>query len=381
MKKTNAHKTLVTWHANDIARDARVLLRVDVNVPIAHGRVAPYGMHRLRTLVPDVTRLLNRGARIVLIAHRGDPGGRVDPDLSLAPVARALTKVLETPVRFVPHGPGEDAQRVIDRMAPGTIVMLENLRFFPGEEKNSVAFAKALAACGDVFVNNAFGVCHRKHASMVAITKYLPSFAGSLVVQEVTMLSARESHPFVVLLGGAKIQTKIPLIHQLASRADAILFGGGAALTMLYANDHALPVKAPLFTKNKDVAAARSLMQKYASILHMPSDVVVHRGQAIDIGPATIDAYAAILSKARTIFWNGPMGVIESEHGFDGTLALARTIANSRKATTIVGGGETVAFLDEFHLTDCFTHVSTGGGAMLAFLAGDAMPGLDALLS
>lgn len=381
MAKMKLHKTknIPSWTARDIPRDSRVLVRIDANVPMTDGRVSLHGRHRLKSILPEIHRLQARGARIVLIAHLGDPKGKTVKSLSLAPVARALARAIDYPVRFIPHTVGDDAARVIDRMAPGSIVMLENLRFDKGEEKNSADFAKRLAALGDVYVNNAFSVCHRKHASIVAITSYLPSFAGELVVREVRALSMTPKHPFVLILGGMKIATKIPLMKHLGSHADAILIGGATALTMLKADIGSLPVDVPEFTGVKDVASAKAIAKKFGTKIHLPCDLVVTKNMVPDVGPSTVEAFCGAIARAKYIVWNGPMGIPRREDGFVGTLAIAKAIAKNTKATSIVGGGETVECLEEFDLTDSFTHVSTGGGAMLAFLGGEAMPGLEVL--
>ncbi len=372
-------RSIRSWTARDIPRDARVLLRIDANVPMVDGRVSVHGKHRLKAVLPEIERLKARGARIILLAHLGDPKGRFVKSLSLAPVARALSRVLNHPVRFIPHMPGNDAARVIDRMAPGAIVMLENLRFDEGEEKNSAAFAKRLAQLGDVYVNNAFSVCHRKHASIVALASCLPSFAGELVVREVQELSAIPRHPFVLILGGMKIATKIPLLNRLGAKADAIMVGGATALTMLKADLGTLPVDVPEFTTAKDIASAKRIAKKFGGKIFLPCDLVVAKNVVPDIGPATVASFCDVIAKAKYIVWNGPMGITQHRDGFAGTLALAKAIAKNTRATSIVGGGETIECLEEFSLMNAFTHVSTGGGAMLAFFGGEPMPGLEAL--
>jgi 3-phosphoglycerate kinase len=375
---TSKHK-LKTWAARDIHHDDRVILRIDANVPMGNGRVSRHGLHRLRSNIDEIHRLRSRGARIVLVAHLGDPNGRALKALSLAPVARALSRVLEHNVRFIPHLPGEEAERVIDRMAPGGMVMLENLRFDAGETENSPAFAKRLASCGDVFVNNAFGVCHRKHASIVGVTKYLPSFAGELVAREVKALSTVPKKPFVLILGGIKISTKIPLIENFGKKADAILVGGGSALTMLAASMGKSLPQAAMFTKAADVAEAKNVAKKYGEKIYLPCDLLVTKNAIPDIGPETVRCFIRAIERAKTIVWNGPLGNTARKDGFAGTLAIARAIAKNSSAISIIGGGETVECLEEFDLTDRFTHVSTGGGAMLAFLSGETLPGLEVL--
>jgi len=341
------------------------------------GRISSHGLHRLRANVAEIERLRIRGARIVLIAHLGEPNGKKMKALSLAPIARAFTRILKTTVRFVPHLPGEDAIRVIERMAPGAIVLLENLRFSAGEATNDSAFAKQIAMCGDVFVNNAFGVCHRKHASIVAVTKYLPSFAGELVVREVHALSILPKKPFVLVIGGGKIGTKIPLIERFGKKADEILIGGGASLTMLAASMGKLLVQAPRFTQPTDVKEARHIAEKFGKKIYLPCDLVLSTNAIPDIGPETVKCFVRAIKMAKMIIWNGPLGITERKDGFSGTLAIARAIAKNTKAISIVGGGETVECLEEFGLTNSFTHVSTGGGAMLAYLGGEALPGLE----
>ncbi len=378
-KRGTSTDKLKTWATADIHHDDRVILRIDANVPMMNGRVSLYGRHRLHANIAEIERLQSRGARIVIVAHLGDPKGRSLKALSLAPVARALGRVLKHSVRFVPHLPGDEAERVIDRMAPGGIIMLENLRFDAGETENDSAFAKRLASCGDVFVNNAFGVCHRKHASMVGVTKYLPSFAGELVVREVKALSTVPKKPFVLILGGIKISTKIPLIEKFGTKADAILIGGGSALTMLAASMGKTLPQAAIFTKAADVAEAKAVAKKYGKKIFLPCDLLVTKNAVPDIGPETVRCFIRAIEKAKTIVWNGPLGNTERKDGFVGTLAIARAIAKNSSAISIIGGGETVECLEEFDLTDRFTHVSTGGGAMLAFLSGEALPGLEVL--
>jgi 3-phosphoglycerate kinase len=372
---------LQSWTAKDVANDDRVILRIDANVPMKQGRVSVHGKHRLRANLPEIERLQKRGARIVIVAHLGQPNGKKVVALSLAPVARALSRVLESSVRFVPHLPGPEAEKVIDRMAPGSIIMLENLRFDGGETENDAVFAKKIASCGDVYVNNAFSVCHRKHASIVGVTKYLPSFAGELVTREVKALSTTPKKPFVLIVGGAKIGTKIPLIERFGAKVDSILIGGGAALTMIAASMGGLMISAPLFTKAADVTEAKAVAKKFGKKMYLPCDLLVSTNSIPDIGPETIEHYKDAIAKAKFIVWNGPLGITERKDGFQGTLAIARAIAKNTKAISIVGGGETVECLEEFGLTDSFTHVSTGGGAMLAFLGGEMLPGLEVLYS
>lgn len=380
MAKTKQQKQIKSWALRDIPKDSRVLLRIDANVPILDGRVTVNGRHRLRVTLGEIDRLRARGARIVLVAHLGDPKGKNVAALSLAPVCRALAHAIKHPIRFIASGVGEEAAKVINRMAPGAIVMLENLRFHKGEEKNDLKFAKDIAELGDIYVNNAFSVCHRKHASIVAIAKFLPIFAGELVVREVAALSAAQKHPSILILGGMKIATKIPLIKKLGPQTDAILLGGATSLTMLKASIGSLPVRSLEFTKTKDVASAKTIAKKFGKKIFLPCDLVASKDFVSDIGPATVELFCSQIAKAKYIVWNGPMGITNRRDGFMGTLAIAQAIAKNKSAISIVGGGETVECLEEFDLTEKFTHVSTGGGAMLAFLGGDRMPGLEVLI-
>lgn len=381
------------WKASDFD-GKRVLVRVDLNVPLLRGRVGEDW--RLRAALPTIRFLADRGARVLLLAHLGRPGGKRVPALSLRPVARRLSTLLGKTVTFVPDVTGPRAEKAVLRAKPGDVLLLENLRFFSGEEKNGSAFTRALAKLGDHFVQDGFAVCHRVDASLVGLPKFLPSAAGLLLAEEIRVLSHLLTHPkkpFVVLLGGAKIETKIGVIPALAKKAQTVAVGGMLVIPFLKALGHrvgASPVRAA------DVRAAKRLLALRALLL--PSDVVVARsvsakpvvrrineveaGEFIfDIGPATIRAYAKRIRAAQTIVWNGPMGYGEVPAFSHGTNALA-WIAASRsrgKAYGVVGGGETVQIVRKRQLGDWFDWVSTGGGAMLAFLEGKSLPGIAAL--
>jgi 3-phosphoglycerate kinase len=258
--------------------------------------------------------------------------------------------------------------------------MTENLRFEPVEEKNSVAFAKSLARLADVYVNNAFGVCHRKHASVDAVTRELPSFAGELVVREVKILEKKHAHPYVVVLGGAKIATKLPLIDHLAKSADTILVGGALCLPLLYALDRHLPKKIIDQLKDEDIQAAKNILYKYEDKIVLPDDLQLDASsRVIDIGPKSAKLFAKQIASATSVLWNGPMGIIEQKNAQAGTRAIAKAIGISKPASAIVGGGDTIAFLESAKLLLGFTHISTGGGAMLALLSGEKLPGLEVL--
>ncbi|MFZ2681495.1 MAG: phosphoglycerate kinase [Patescibacteria group bacterium] len=363
------------WTAADIGKGTRVLVRLDVNVPVKRGQVQDGGAFgRIAQALPEIEALRKRGARIILAAHLGDPGGKVVKSLSLGPVAKVLATKLKRVVPLV------TAWEDLPELRPGGLCLLENLRFDPGEEKNDDAFAWKLAKLADVYVNNAFGVCHRRHASVHAVTRHLPSFAGELVRREVEELSAKPVKPFVLVMGGAKIATKINVLRELGPKADKILLGGGLAVTFLAAADVALPAYPADLMQPADVAVARKLLRQFGRKLVMPVDLVAKPKSHLitDIGPETIQAFLEHLAPARTIIWNGPLGIIERPDGQAGTLAVTAGMLNG-DARTITGGGETVTFLDDHKLIKGFTHVSTGGGAMLAFLAGEALPGLVAI--
>lgn len=380
-KTRKANNGLRVWQSRDIPKGTRVLLRIDANVPLVDGGVAEGGMLRIRAAIPEILRLQKRGARIVIATHLGRPMGRHVSALSTSVIANALARELKFPVRWIAHVAGDRVQAAIERLKPGGIAMLENLRFEAGETKNDATFARSLAQLADVFVNNAFGVCHEKHASVHAITKYLPSFAGELLIREIDALSHKPEHPFVLVLGGAKVATKIPLLHKLGKHADAIIIGGGAALTFIAASGGSFGVKAPEFTKADDIAEAKLVMRYLGAKLILPADLVAskRRGMIVDIGPASIRAATDIIGRAKTIVWNGPMGIIEEADGYTGTLGVAWAIASNTSAFSLVGGGETTEFLESWGIANRFSHVSTGGGAMLAFLGGEPMPGLKVL--
>ncbi|MCR4312113.1 MAG: phosphoglycerate kinase [Candidatus Uhrbacteria bacterium] len=375
------NKTLRTWSAKDIRKGTRVFLRVDANVPLVNGEIAPYGMLRIRAALPEIERLLRRGARVVLATHLGRPDGRRVPALSTSVIADAFAHELKRPVRWIAQTTGRRAEAAIAKLKPGSVAMIENLRFEKGEKTNDRTFAKLLARLADVYVNNAFGVSHERHASVHAITKLLPSFAGELLSREVEALNLQPEHPFVIVIGGAKVSSKIPMLHRLGRQADAIIIGGGVALTCIVAAKGSFGVDAPRFTEESDIAEAKMLMRYLGDKLVLPRDLIAsrHREAVVDIGTRTLRHASHIIEAAKTIIWNGPMGITEEPDGCFGTLGIAWAIASNKKARTIVGGGETVEFIESVGLVDRYSHVSTGGGAMLACLGGEPMPGLEPL--
>lgn len=378
-------------------RGKRVLVRADLNVPIENGVITDDT--RIRESLPTIEYLLGQDARVIVCSHLGRPKGP-DPALSLAPVAGRMANLLGREVLFAEDCVGPVAEAAVEAMGRH-VLLLENLRFHPGEEKNDPEFARQLASLADVFVNDAFGAAHRAHASTEGVTHYLPAVAGLLMEKEVRYLGALVAsppRPFAAVVGGAKVSSKLPAIQHLLPKVDLLLVGGGMANTFLKARG--VDVGASL-VEDDLLDAARELMRTAESRgveLHLPADVVaasrfaadaetatvpvdsVPRGYLIlDIGPETVRRYAEALRRAKAVVWNGPMGVFEMEPFAAGSFELARAIANL-DAVTVVGGGETAAVVAATGLQDRFTHVSTGGGASLEMLEGKTLPGVAALL-
>lgn len=379
----------------------RVLVRVDYNVPIdkTTGEVADDT--RIRATVPTIQYLIERGAKVILLSHLGRPDGKVVESLRLDPVARRLSAILGRPVRKLDDCVGPDVEETVRAMQPGEVVLLENVRFHPEEEANDPAFCRDLATLANVFVNDAFGTAHRAHASTVGVADYLPAVAGFLMEKELKFLGEALDHParpFVAVLGGAKVGSKIGVLRALIAKADRILVGGGMANTFFLADGMAIGASLAEPEK-RDVA--RQLVQEAQAAgveLLLPSDVViadrldesattrvvlVREGvpdgwRIVDIGPATIARYRAALHDAKTVLWNGPMGIFEIPAFAEGTRAIAAALAEL-DAVTIVGGGESVAAVEQLGFADRITHLSTGGGATLEFLEGRELPGVACL--
>ncbi|MDQ2941849.1 MAG: phosphoglycerate kinase [Chloroflexota bacterium] len=380
----------------------RVFLRADLNVPLDDGRITDDT--RVRASVPTIVYLLERGASVVLASHLGRPKGKVNDALRLKPVADRLSQLLGRPVRLTGDALGAGVQLAVDKLQPGDLLMLENLRFHAEEEANDPGFAKALAGFADLYVDDAFGSAHRAHASTEGITHYLPAVAGLLLEREVDALSRllkRPAKPFHTLIGGAKIAGKLEVLEALLNRCQAIMVGGGMANTFLAARGHAMG-KSLVETDQLDnaeriMAEARRKRVRFmlptdaviapqihyrAKIETVSIDAIPKDQMVVDIGPETVAAFTEHLAKARTIFWNGPMGVFEIASFADGTTAIARYIAERTGAgvVTIVGGGDSVAAVEQLGVADRMTHVSTGGGASLEFVEGKSLPGVEALL-
>jgi phosphoglycerate kinase len=380
----------------------RVFIRVDFNVPLERGIVGDDT--RIRETLPTLRLAIERGARLVVASHLGRPKGKVDPKYSLAPVAARLRELLGKPVGFAPDCVGPETEAKTKSLRDGDVLLLENVRFHPEEEANDPEFSRQLASlCDQMFVCDAFGSAHRAHASVAGITRFVrQSAAGLLMEKELAYLGkaiSNPDHPFVAVLGGAKVSDKMEVIHNLMKLADAMLIGGAMAYTFL--KSQGLPVGKSLVENDKlDLArnlladaksrnfklllpvdhvlaeSPNSTQTKIADIAQTPENLM-----GLDVGPKTVEEFSREISKARTIVWNGPLGMFEKPAFSQGTLGIARAVAAATKAgaTSIVGGGDSVAAVEEAGVASQISHISTGGGASLEFLAGEKLPGVEAL--
>lgn len=380
----------------------RILARVDYNVPL-NDRQEITDDTRIRETLPTLQFLLEKGAAIILCAHLGRPKGKPNPVYSLKPVAQRLGELLKRPVQMAPDCVGAAVQKMAEALKPGDVLLLENLRFHPEEENNSEDFAKSLAALAEGFVQDAFGAVHRAHASTAGVPKYLPSAAGFLLAKEIFYLGKaleNPEHPFVAILGGSKVSDKIEVIDSLLGKVNALIIGGAMAYTFLKAQGIEIGNSR---VENDKLDVAKSLLQKAKSRgveIVLPADhVIVEKVDAqasskttsgpaipagwigVDIGPASVKTIAPVLKKARTVVWNGPMGIFEMPAFAKGTFAVAQALAEAtaQGATTIIGGGDSVAAVHQAHLAEKMSHISTGGGASLEFLEGKTLPGIAAL--
>ena len=373
----------------------KVLVRVDFNVPIKDGVVGDDT--RIRGALPTIQYLLDKGAAVILCSHLGRPKGEVNPKYSLEPVAEYLKGLVSNPVYFADDCIGESAKKAAAELKPGEILVLENTRFHKGEEKNDLELAKGLAELADLYVNDAFGTAHRAHSSTEGVTHFKPGVAGFLLEKEIQYLSSAvedPKRPFVAILGGAKISDKIGVIKNLLNKADKVLIGGGMANTFFAAQGYDM---ADSLVQEEALDTAKEILASGSEKLVLPVDMVIANAfdndaekkcvdtgdvpagwRVLDIGPKTVELYSKLVSDAATVVWNGPMGVFEMPEFAKGTFAVAKAVADS-DAISIIGGGDSVAAIQQSGLADKVTHISTGGGASLEMLEGIVLPGVAAL--
>ncbi len=375
----------------------RVLVRVDFNVPLQEGLVTDD--RRIRAVLPTIEYLIEHNAAVILMSHLGRPKNQVVDELKMNPVADRLAELLDRPVKKLDDCVGPDVEETVKAMQPGEVILLENTRFHAGETKNDPDFAAQLAALGEIYVNDAFGSSHRAHASTAGVTDTLrPAVAGFLLAKELDYLGkalANPTPPFLAILGGAKISDKIGVIQNLLPRLEALLIGGGMANTFLAAQGLSMGKS---LVEDEAIETAKELLDQAGDKIFLPVDAVIADSFAaeaeaqivsveevpaewmiLDIGPATIAHFSNRLAAAKTVVWNGPMGVFEFPRFAEGTFAIARALAGLEEATTIIGGGDSAAAVEQSGLADKMSHISTGGGASLEFLEGKTLPGVAVL--